>query len=292
MSALPAPPRLGFIGFGEAARALAEGFLGEGLSGIVACDLRERPPLAGVEMLPGMAEVIAASDVIIAAVTSATAEGVAGDAAKHLTAGKVYMDINSTAPMVKQRMAETVNTTGADFIEVAVMAGVPGRAQKVPMLLCGPRAADVIAAFSPYHVNMRDFGADYGRAAATKMFRSVLVKGLEALLQECLLGAETYGVSNEVFKAMAEGYGGLDWEKVAHFLIGRTAIHGERRAHELEEAAETLRDLGYQPFMCEAGAKRIAWGGSFGLKEKFGDTAPETFHEVVAAINEARKAAS
>ncbi|NQU62282.1 MAG: DUF1932 domain-containing protein, partial [Rhodospirillales bacterium] len=67
-------------------------------------------------------------------------------------------------------------------------------------------------------------------------------------------------------------------------LIGRTAIHGERRAHEMEEVAETLKALGIEPMMSAAAAKRLHWAVDQGLKEKFGDTAPESFHEVLAVI--------
>lgn len=286
---IPEPPRIGFIGFGEAASIMAKGFLDAGAQPITACDVRDRPAVDGVNQVDGVAGVAAATDIIFAAVTSSTALPVAYDAAPFLEPRHVYLDINSTSPMVKQQIADVINGAGAQFIEAAVMSGVPGRGQTVPMLLVGAAAENVIKALRPYQVNMRHFGTEYGRATATKMFRSVLVKGMEALFQECLLGAETYGVSDEVFKSMDEGYPGADWQKMAHFLVGRTAIHGERRAHELVEAADTLRALGYEPFMCDAGAKRLAWLNQFGLKDIYGDDAPERFESVFEVVRKARK---
>ena len=138
----------------------------------------------------------------------------------------------------------------------------------------------------PLGMAMEDFGPELGRAAAMKMFRSIMVKGMEALFQECVLGAERYGVADRVLDSIGDGYPGLDWNKMASHLIGRTAIHGERRAHEMEEVAETLKALGIEPMMAAAAAKRIKWAADKGLAEKFGDTAPESFHDVVAAINE------
>ena len=243
-------PRLGFIGFGEAGPLIAKGLLAAGLTGpITARDIRERPAVEGVTMTASIADLVAASDIILSTVTATEALEVAQEAACILTAGQIYMDLNSTSPMVKQAIAEAVNPTGARFVEVAVMDGVPGKNEKVPMLLVGAAAHDVIEAFAPYGVNMREFGTEYGRAAATKMFRSVLVKGMEALLQECVLGAETYGVADEVFASMNRSYAGKNFDDLAHFLIGRTAIHGARRGHELEEVADTLRAIGYEPFM-------------------------------------------
>ena len=76
---------------------------------------------------------------------------------------------------------------------------------------------------------------------------------------------------------------------LADYLIGRAAIHGVRRAHEMTEVAETLKSLGIEPMMSKAAAKRIAWAGSFGLKDKFGDTPPKSFHEVLEALKKAGK---
>ncbi|UTW50508.1 NAD(P)-dependent oxidoreductase [bacterium SCSIO 12827] len=285
-------PRLGFIGFGEAGPLIAKGLLAAGLPApITARDLRERPPVGGVEMAASIADLVATSDIILSTVTATEALEVAQEAARALKPGQIYMDLNSTSPMVKQQIAEVVNPTGARFVEVAVMDGVPGKNQKVPMLLVGTAAKDVIEAFTPYGVNMREFGTEYGRAAATKMFRSVLVKGMEALLQECVLGAETYGVADEVFASMNRSYAGKNFDDLAHFLIGRTAIHGARRGHELEEAADTLRALGYDAFMCDGGAKRLKWLSEFGFKEDYGDDAPEDYREVFAELQKRRASA-
>src|SRR3546814_13067638 len=73
--------------------------------------------------------------------------------------------------------------------EAAVMAGVPPLGHKVPMLLCGAAAGEVIAELAPYGMNLEDFGTEIGRATATKMFRSIVVKGLEALFLECVMAA-------------------------------------------------------------------------------------------------------
>jgi 3-hydroxyisobutyrate dehydrogenase len=282
-------PRLGFIGFGEAGPLIAKGFLAAGLPGpITARDIRERPPVDGVNMADSIADLVAASDIVLSTVTASEAVEVAEEAARALKPGQIYMDLNSASPMVKQRIAEIVNPTGARFVEVAVMAGVPGKNHQVPMLLVGEAAGDVIEVLAPYEVNMREYGTEYGRAAATKLFRSVLVKGIEALVQECVLGAESYGVADEVFASMNASYKGWGYDDLAHYMIGRTAIHGARRGHELEEAADTLRALGFEPFMCDGGAKRLAWLASHGFKEVYGDDAPEDYREIFRELQKRR----
>ena len=282
-------PKIGFIGFGEAAALIAEGLAGAGVTGITAYDVRERPQQDGVTMAASMEEMLGTSDIVFAAVTSAVALSVATEAAPHLTQRHLYVDINSVSPETKIAVGKTVTGAGARFVEAAVMAGVPGYGHKVPMLLAGEAAGELIKAMQPLGMVMEDFGPELGRAAAMKMFRSIMVKGMEALFQECVLGAELYGVSKRVMDSIGDGYPGLDWDKLAHHLIGRTAIHGERRAHEMEEVAETLKSLGIEPVMSAAAAKRIKWAADKGLAEKFGDKAPESYVEVIAAINDAKK---
>lgn len=283
------PPRLGFIGFGEAAPLIAQGLLAAGLPGpVFAWARRGHPRSDGVVMTDSIAELVEQCDFVLSMVTATGAIEVAERAARSLRPGQIYIDLNSTSPKIKQQLAGIVHDAGGRFIEGAVMDGVPGRNQKVPMLLVGEAAQEVIDALSPYGVNMREFGTDYGRAAATKMFRSVLVKGLEALLQECVLGAETYGVADEVFASVNQSYGANGFDELAHFLIGRTAIHGARRSHELEEAADTLRALGYEPFMCDGGAQRLKWLADFGFKETYGDAAPDDYRDVFAELQRRR----
>ncbi|MDA0305020.1 MAG: DUF1932 domain-containing protein [Proteobacteria bacterium] len=281
--------KIGFIGFGEAATCIAEGLASEGATGMTAFDIRERPAPNGVAMAVSLQGLLAEADIVFAAVTSAVALNVAREAAPYLTPQHLYVDINSISPQTKIAVGKVITDTGARFVEAAVMAGVPGYGHKVPMLLGGQAAPALIELMKPFGMALEDFGPEIGRAAAFKMFRSIMVKGMEALFQECVLGADRYGVADRVLDSIADGYPGIDWNKLASHLIGRTAIHGERRAHEMEEVAETLKALGIEPMMSAATAKRLHWATDQGLKEKFGDTAPESFHEVLKAIAEHEK---
>ena len=277
-------PKIGFIGFGEAAASICQGLSSEGVTDLSAFDVQSRPAQAGVTMRASLEDLLAASDVIFAAVTSAVALDVAKEAAAHLSERHFYVDINSVSPETKIEIGNTVTASGARFVEAAVMAGVPGYGHKVPMLLAGEAASDLIDIMAPLGMVMDDFGPELGRAAAAKMFRSVMVKGMEALFQECVLAADRYGVADKVLDSIGDGYPGIDWNKLASHLIGRTAIHGERRAHEMEEVAETLKSLGIEPMMSSAAAKRIAWAAGQGLKDRFGDKAPESYLEVLEVI--------
>ncbi len=121
-------------------------------------------------------------------------------------------------------------------------------------------------------------------AAAIKMLCSVVTRGLEALLLECLLGAKRYGAGDRVLASVAESFPGLDWTRLAHYLLGRTALHAERRAHEMDEVAATLEALGVEPIMARAATERLRRCAALGVQDEFGSVAPERYQEVIAAL--------
>ena len=106
-------------------------------------------------------------------------------------------------------------------------------------------------------------GPEIGAAAAIKMVRSVMIKGIEALTLECFLAAARAGVVDEVAASLKNNYPGLDWAKVIPYNLERMASHGERRAAEMEEVAATLRELGVEPLMAARRSSASAkWAGS------------------------------
>ena len=116
------------------------------------------------------------------------------------------------------------------------------------------------------------------------MCRSIIVKGLEALVFECVLGASRYDAEQRVFASLAETFPGIDWNKLADYMVGRVVLHGERRAREMEEVSETLRAIGIDPIMAEATARRQDWSAQLDLRRHFGPEGPKTYREVLQVI--------
>jgi 3-hydroxyisobutyrate dehydrogenase-like beta-hydroxyacid dehydrogenase len=143
------------------------------------------------------------------------------------------------------------------FIEAAVMAAVPPQRLKVPMLLGGPYAAEAAPRLRALGLNATALSDRYGIASAVKMCRSVLIKGLEALALESMLAARRYGAEDEVLASLAATYPGMGWqESLPDYLISRVAEHGRRRAAEVREVAQALREVGVEPVMAAAIAER------------------------------------
>ena len=93
-----------------------------------------------------------------------------------------------------------------------------------------------------------------------------------------------YDADEYVFQSLNESFPGLDWRKLADYMIGRVVVHGARRAREMEEVAETLRAIGVEPIMAEATARRQDWSAALDLRSHFGAEGPRTAAEVVEVV--------
>ncbi len=281
--------RIGFVGFGEAAYHIAKGLRQPGIASIAAFDVkvtdqvRQRARETEARLLESNAELAGSCDIMMSAVTADQASHAATQNAPHLTARHIYADLNSVSPGVKQAISRIIEASGARFAEIAMMAPVPPYNHKVPMLAGGEGAKDFVEKLSPFGISAEIVSREVGTAAATKMFRSIIVKGMEALLTECVLGATRYNADERVFASLAESFPNMDWKKLADYMVGRVVVHGERRAREMEEVAATLREIDVDPIMVEAIVRRMDWSVEAGLKQIFHGKAPKSYREVVEA---------
>jgi 3-hydroxyisobutyrate dehydrogenase-like beta-hydroxyacid dehydrogenase len=277
--------KIGFVGFGEAAFHIAKGLK----LAVTAFDIhvtdqvRQRAHETGTRLVESNGELAASCEIMLSAVTADQALIAAEQNAPYLTADHIYADLNSVSPALKQSIARVIEASGARFAEIAMMAPVPPYGHKVPMLAGGAGAADFVAKLAPFGISAEIVSREVGTAAATKMFRSIIVKGLEALLTECVLGATRYNADERVFASLAESFPGIDWKKLADYMVGRVVVHGERRAREMEEVAATLREIDIEPIMAEAIVRRMDWSVEAGLKQHFRGEAPKSYRDVVEA---------
>jgi 3-hydroxyisobutyrate dehydrogenase len=281
--------RLGFVGFGEAAYHIAKGLRQPGIASIAAFDINvtnqvaDRARETQTRLVNSNRELAESCDVMLSAVTADRALIAAEQNAPHLKAGHLYADLNSVSPGVKQSIARVAEASGARFAEIAMMAPVPPYGHKVPMLAGGAGAPEFVEKLAPFGISAEIVSREVGTAAATKMFRSIIVKGLEALLTECVLGASRYNADERVFASLAESFPGIHWKQLADYMVGRVVVHGERRAREMEEVAATLREIDIEPIMAEAIVRRMDWSVEAGLKQLFGGEAPRSYRDVVDA---------
>jgi 3-hydroxyisobutyrate dehydrogenase len=289
-------PAIGFIGFGEAGSTIAGGLRRAGIEHLFAFDIKTNTPDFGptiarraaetaTTLVESAAELARSSDVLLSTVTSSSALDAAAAIAGFLEPRHLYADLNSVSPAMKIAIDRVIGATGAAFVEVAVMAPVQPYGHQVPMLLGGSGAAQFTGLMTPFGMRLEILdGAKVGSAAAVKMCRSIVVKGLEALLFECVMSASHFGADHLVWASLNESFPGIDWKALADYTTGRVVVHGERRAREMEEVAETLRAIGVDPIMAEATARRQDWSAQLGLRSRFGPAGPKTYQEVLEAL--------
>jgi len=258
-------PRIAFIGFGEAGQAIAAGLHEADAAQMTAWDilfpdatgnsLRRAAEASGVRCAVSAADAVQEAAIVISAVTAASSQEAAQSVQAHLHGSPFFLDINSVSPGRKQDTAKMLGSA-ARYIDVAVVAPIHPARHQTPMLLAGPDSRTVAPKLATLGMRASVVGAEIGAAAAIKMVRSVMIKGIEALTLECFLAAARAGVIDDVAASMRNNYPGLDWAKIVPYNLERMAVHGERRAAEMEEVAETLRELGVEPLMTNATVKR------------------------------------
>lgn len=291
-------PRISFIGFGEAGQAIASGLRGSGIEHIAAWDilfpqaggekLKTAGKAMGVRCARSAEDAVSETDVVVSVVTAASSLEAAGSVAPHLAGNPYYLDINSVSPGRKQE-TETLLGEKARYVDVAVIAPIHPRRHKTPLLISGPHADAISPLLHELEMQLIVVGPATGAAAAIKMIRSVMIKGIEALTLECFLAASRAGVLDEVTVSLKNNYPGLDWPMTSAYNLERMASHGERRAAEMEESAATLRELGLDPVMVDATVRRQREMGVIGKDETVRAAIEQGRAALLAAIDAAAK---
>jgi 3-hydroxyisobutyrate dehydrogenase-like beta-hydroxyacid dehydrogenase len=262
--------RIALIGLGEVGRTLAGDLAGHDLT---AWDVKFADPdsepsrnaqALGVTPAGSAMAAVAGAELVISAVTAANDLVAAEAVAPGIATGAFFLDLNSASPGQKQASAAAIDRAGGRYVEAAVMSPIHPKRIASPMLLGGPHAAAFTELASPLGFDRVEvFAAEVGKASATKMCRSVVIKGVEALLTESMLAARAYGVEDRVLATLSNLLPADDWEKLAGYMIGRALEHGERRAEEMREAARTVAETGIEPLMATATAARQDFSARF-----------------------------
>ena len=289
-------PRLCFIGFGEAGQAFASGLQEAGVKTQSAWDilfpeaagerLRQAASTLGVRQATSAADAVAGADIVVSAVTAASSLEAAAAAKDHLRPHQFFLDINSVSPGRKQETAKLLDGV-ARYVDVAVMAPVHPARHQTPLLLAGAHTEAIEPILRGLDMRTSIAGPEVGAAAAIKMVRSVMIKGLEALCLECFLAASRAGVEEQIIASLSKSYPGVDWRKVVAYNLERMASHGARRAAEMEEVADTLRELGVAPLMTAGTIARQREMGTLGKTEPVRATLAQGHTDILKAISKA-----
>ncbi|HTY71641.1 MAG TPA: DUF1932 domain-containing protein [Actinomycetes bacterium] len=265
--------RVALVGLGEVGRTFAEDLRAAGVVHLTAWDTAFADPASpasrnalelGLTPSVSAPATVADADLVVSAVTAAQCVAAAASVVPGIRAGTWFFDLNSSSPGHKSTAADLVDAAGGRYVEAALMSPIGPRRLDSPFLLGGPHAKEFATVAATYQLSDVTPVSDVvGRAAATKLCRSVVVKGLESLLTESLLAARVFGVEREVLDSLPNILPPADWEAVAGYFISRSLQHGQRRSEEMQEAAATVAEAGVEPVMSLAAVRRQAWAAGF-----------------------------
>lgn len=286
---------IAFIGFGEAGQAFTEGWRSVADMAIRSYDIKTDDPAtrdgklqdyARHDVTPALSATEAAegADVIVSAVTADAVLDAAESVLPALDGGPLYLDINSAAPSRKRRAAERIAETGGRYVDVAVMAPVLPSLHRTPLLIGGPGARRAGPLLNTLNMNFEIVSDEVGDASTVKMVRSVMIKGIESLIVECMLAAVTAGIDERILDSLERSFPGMEWKQRANYMFERIAMHGTRRAAEMRAVAETMEDLGIGGTMAAATAERQQWVADLDPAARFPDGVPDDYRQLAEAI--------
>jgi len=264
------PRRVGLIGLGEVGQVLAQDLHRGGDVDLCAWDrlfaLEGSAPWRAARGLPHlkaascMAEAVRGRSLLICAVTADECEAAAVEAAQALAPHTLYLDLNSVSPHTRVQAARTIEGANGHYVEAAVMSPIAPKRLGSPLWLGGTHARDALPLLQSLGFTAAAVYSDaLGAASAAKMCRSVIVKGMEALLAESLLTARRHGVEDAVLSSLNDLFPGTDWRRLARYMIARSLQHGRRRAEEMREVVRTVAQAGLEPWMSRGCVERQQW---------------------------------
>lgn len=286
--------RLGFLGFGEAAFIVGKALAANGLSGIIAYSpsgaaavdsdpIRQRASEAGVTLVSSPKELCQRADVIMSLTPGALALTALRSVRRYLTDSHIYVDATTNSAKTMERGAKLLGTR-ANFVDAAIMGALPLSGLKVLIVVSGSQAHAFRGLLAPYGMNVKVVGEKPGAASAMKLIRSVCMKGIAAMLIESLEAAERVGLLHDAADDLARSIDEVPFAQTIKRFVCGSAVHAERRVHEMTEAMELLKSLGSSTSMTRATRAKLRELSKMGLREEFGGREPSAIAPVLQAI--------
>jgi len=240
--------RIALLGLGEAGSEIARDLVAAG------ADVRGYDPevssVDGVAARTDEADAVRDADLVLSLNSSHDAMTALTNALPALRPGTVWADLNTASPGLKAALAQAAGES-VPVVDVALMAPVPGKGLRTPMLVSGPAAERYAAVLSGLGAQVTVQPGPVGEAISRKLLRSVFYKGLAAAVVEALAGAERAGCADWLRENVSAELAGFD-DSTIERLVDGTHRHARRRADEMAAATEQLVELGVQPRIAAA----------------------------------------
>ncbi len=289
---------LGYIGYGEAAYSMSCGFAADGiLKEQYACSRKFadpnfvgfKPEDANCGRCITYEELFSKCDTVFVTTPNTAALATAQKAAPYLHEGILYVDMTSSNPKLMEQVAAVSEPTGALFVDGAMLDSLPKFKNKVPIVVAGPGAEELMKRIEGLGMNEDNVGTRPGAASAIKMLRSIYTKGHLGFALEMIEGAAYYGVDEYVMKSLAKTMDGKTFIQGMDGRMSGGILHAGRRAVELDMAADMLDEAGLSSKVARAAADKLREIDALHLPEKIGDYRPKTWKESIDCIMKYKK---
>ncbi|HEX2782022.1 MAG TPA: DUF1932 domain-containing protein [Ilumatobacteraceae bacterium] len=239
------------FGLGEAGSRIATDLAAAGAE-VRGYDPAAVPTPAGVHRTEQPDDAVVDADLVLAITAAADAPGALMQAISAIGSGSIYADLSTAPALLKQSLAATAEGAHLRFVDVALMAIVPGRGARTPSLASGSGAAAYGTAFAALGFeSVEVISAEAGDAATRKLLRSIFMKGFAAVIIEAMTAAEAAGQRDWLWGNLVDEISAAGAPMLSRLVRG-TGPHAVRRLHEMEASAALITGLGIDPIMTDA----------------------------------------
>ena len=253
--------------------------------------IQRRAREAGVPLVASPQELAARCDMIVGVTPGKASIESAEAFAPHLMPRHTFADFASATPNVKRVVGAALQTSGAQIADASIMGTPHADGHRLPILASGPAAVAFRDLLSPWGLRIDHVPGELGAASGVKIMRSVIAKGLEALLVECMLGSRRYGIDEEVMASFAKFMDSRPFAEDGELPAGH-------RCHPLRAARPGSPHVGRRLAgdrhradhdTSHRGAAGVGVGGA---KSHFGGVVPKHYHEAIDALEALQTTAS
>jgi len=244
---------IAILGIGEAGGTLARDLIAKGIT-VRGWDPEPRNLPDGLDFADSNPAAVSGADIVLSVNWASVAIDVAKEVASVLQPNQLYADMNTAAPQLKRDIAPIIDKTGALFVDAALMDPVPPKGLGTQVYASGNGAELFTEKMTPLGMPVTYLDKEAGNAATHKLVRSIMYKGVAAVIVECLEAAEKLDMTEYARTQMLKII--YDEPMIDRFVSG-SIKHAKRRVEEMKAVVEMLDSIGVSAFTSQASVNRL-----------------------------------
>jgi len=244
---------IAILGIGEAGGSFARDLIAKGVK-VRGWDPEPRNIPDGLDFASSNPAAALGADIVLSVNWASVAAGVATEVAPVLKPNQLFADLNTAAPQLKRDIAPIIERTGAWFVDAALMDPVPHKGLGTDVYASGSGAEAFAENMTSLGMPVTVLDKEAGNAATHKLVRSIMYKGVAAVILECLEAAEVLNMKDYARSQMMKI---INDETMIDRFVSGSIKHAERRMHEMEAVVEMLDFIGVSAFTSQAAKERL-----------------------------------